>query len=127
MSLTMLVIDMVKERGERGATSNELHTELQEDGYTLEQVRKAVQNASYAKRLRMVRGKALGSHMGSEPARYFWQEPPPPKVRTTGLRRPPPKPLPVSSPWNLTQGVDMPWPPKFTGGRVFLNLMGEEA
>jgi hypothetical protein len=127
MSLTMLVIDMVKERGERGATSDELYVELREDGYTLAQIRKAMQGASYAKRLRGVRGKALGSHRGSEPARYFWQEPPPPRNNRPSRSRDRRPSFPISSPWDMAHGIDMPWPPKFTGGRVFLHLMTEDA
>lgn len=114
MSLIARVVELLRERGEAGGTPNELHADYLEDrGYSLYQVRRALENAHYAKRVRIERQHVGG---GSNPARYFWQEP---VSRPSTYRRPrrPPMRTPVVSPFQ-PEGVGMVWPPKFKGARV---------
>lgn len=112
-----------------GATYLDVHSGLAEHGYTIEQIRPALNFLTFTKALRCESGRAMGKGRGKLPGRYFATGIPPQEKRkraTKGLRRPKPKAAPVSSPWTLAGGVDMPWPPKFDGGRVFLHMARED-
>lgn len=124
MSLTQTVTDMIRDGGP--ATSNDLHSRLVAQGksLTLDQVRAALENAKYRKLLAIKRGPARGGvGGGSLPGVYSYipQEIPQAKTRKPRPRQVERRP-PTPSVWNLATGIDMPWPPKFDGGRQFAKL-----
>jgi hypothetical protein len=126
MSLTQLVVDLIREDGP--TTSNALHARLVKEGHnlTLDQVRTAVENAKYRKMLSIKRGGGGGTGGGSKPSVYSYvpeeERPPTPKAIRERRRHKPEPSIPISSPWNMTEGVGVPWPPKFDGGRVYCKL-----
>jgi hypothetical protein len=116
MSLMGTLIELLKERGDKGATSEELHREvLGPAGFTRQQVCKAMENArTYGYATSATRGR---------PVRYYWQE-----RKQTGKRKSRAKAMtrPVSSPWNMNEGILMRWPPQFEGGRVYMHLQDDD-
>ena len=90
MSLTQTVADMVSERG--AATVDDLLPELAEEGYTREQVIKALQNAKHRGLLENRRGKGLGP--GSMPSTYTPKRTPKQRAAAPSIGR-------VASVWEL--------------------------
>lgn len=129
MSRRKEILDLIANKP--GMTYPQVQQALAHRGYTVEQVRASMHFLSFAGALRCEQGQARGRGIGRHPGRYFvtGEKPkqPRPDRANKGLRRPKPQPVPpVSSPWDMAHGIDMPWPPKFDGGRVFLHMARED-
>lgn len=122
MKVSEVVLALARERGAAGLSYPEALEALPD--WPKKHVRSALHNLTRGGHLRCEPGP--GNGRGRLPGRYF--------VRPVRLQRKSGRPIkmenlpsyPVSSPWTLAGGVDMPWPPKFDGGRVFLHMARED-
>ena len=95
MSLTVTVVRMVQDRA-APTTVDDLMPELAEDGYTRDQVRKALLNAKFRGYLQNKRGRGIGR--GSEPSTFTVKAGA--AARVTGMAGPQIVPA-VASVWQL--------------------------
>jgi hypothetical protein len=136
MNLTSVIVGILKARGDKGATFRDLQAEeLRNLRLTDKQVKKALQNAKSHNLLTMVPGEKMGLTRDT-PGRvmgvYFWREPGerPPRKRSPSppgtFRRKRKAAKPIPSVFAMAEELEMIWPPKFTGGRVYMNLNVED-
>jgi hypothetical protein len=114
------VLQAMRSIGEVGATYVDVR-ELLDRRHTAQQIKVALYRLSHDGYLRCIPGNMNGC--GRTPGKFFFLPDRAPKKRLKQRRsRAKVVVRPISSPWNMVEGLDVAWPPRFDGGRVVCKL-----
>lgn len=121
MSIREQVLGAMRQVGAAGATYAEIHR-LLGGAATEQQIRVSLYRLSDGGYLRCEQGGPVDGG-GKAPGRFYLREQRLVKTKQRPSRVRDRRPsFPMSSPWTMAAGIDMPWPPKFEGGRVYQQL-----